>query len=84
MNPVSLAQSFLADVAAGVVPEEEMRKRARVLFHDLEPYRTPLAPMGAEEREGIEALRGADFRGLGRDVLIATIHDLARRLLGEE
>lgn len=83
MNPVSLAQSFLADVAAGVVPEEEMRERARLLVRDLEPYRSPIAPLGAEEREGIEAVRDADFRGLARDVLIATIHDLARRLLGE-
>lgn len=39
MNPVKLAQSFLLDIAAGLVVNDEMRSRARLLAHELEPFR---------------------------------------------
>lgn len=39
MNPVKLAQSFLLDIAAGVVVDDDMRSRARQLAHELEPWR---------------------------------------------
>lgn len=44
MNPIQLAQSFLMDVAAGTVTGDEMRKRARRLAIDLEPYAYPDGP----------------------------------------
>lgn len=52
MNPVSLAQSFLMDIAAGMVPEEEMRSRAYLLAHDLEDYRAVSPPLAPWQRDG--------------------------------
>lgn len=51
MNPVSLAQSFLMDVATGTVDNETMRDRARQIAHDLEPHR-----MGGPDAEAMRAL----------------------------
>lgn len=44
MNPVQLAQSFLMDIAAGLVVDDEMRKRARQLAIELEPVAWPDGP----------------------------------------
>ncbi len=52
MNPISLAQSFLLDIAAGMVSGDEMRSRARLLAYELEPHR------GAETSRNPEHFTG--------------------------
>ena len=44
MNAVQLAQSFLMDVAAGMVIDDEMRQRARGLAIELELFAYPNGP----------------------------------------
>lgn len=50
MNPIALAQSFLMDIAAGMVTGDEMRDRARLLARELEAFRSL-------DASGLQALR---------------------------
>lgn len=61
MNPIQLAQSFLMDIAAGMVTGDEMRRRARLLAVELEPHAYPNGPtmVFAEiEQKAVDALAG--------------------------
>lgn len=77
MNPVSLAQSFLLDIAAGTVNEEEMRGRARQLAHELEPHRS-----GGPDAEAMRALWTICWQtGQGCELRMMGAHDNWERVV---
>jgi hypothetical protein len=80
MNPIKLAQSFLMDIAAGVVVGDEMRARARLLAVELEPIAWPEGPtmtFAQAEQRAVDALAGSSHH---RSLLDALLEDADEHL----
>ncbi len=78
MNPVALAQSFLMDIAAGMVTDDEMRARARLLAYELEPLRGAETSRDQEHFTGPWTDEGGDVAsgaGTGHRTLLDALQE---------